>query len=85
MNNYDSSEIINIGVGKDIPITELADLVRNVVGFDGGIEFDTEKQDGTPQKLLDVSKLSDLGWQASTSLEDGIRETYRWYLENITR
>ena len=85
MKNYDSPEIINIGVGKDIPIAGLADLVRNAVGFDGGIEFDASKPDGTPRKLMDVARLSELGWHATTSLEDGIRKTYRWYLENVTR
>ena len=83
MKNYDSPEIINVGVSKDIPIAELADLVRDVVGFDGGIEFDANKPDGTARKLLDVTKLSELGWHASTSLEGGIRKTYQWYLENV--
>jgi GDP-L-fucose synthase len=85
MKNYDSPEIINIGVGKDIPIAELADLVRDAVGFEGSIEYDASKPDGTPRKLLDIARLSNLGWHATTSLEDGIDKTYRWYLENVTR
>jgi len=81
MNNYNSSEIINIGVGKDISIKELALMVKEIVGFDGEIVFDTSKPDGTPIKLLDVSKLSSLGWQAKISLKEGIKKTYRWYTE----
>lgn len=82
MENYDSPEIINVGVGKDIAIAELAELVSHIVGFGGEIRFDTAKPDGTPRKLLDVSKLNALGWQAMTTLEDGIRRTYHWFLEN---
>jgi GDP-L-fucose synthase len=85
MENYDSPEIINVGVGKDIPISRLAEVIRDIVGFDGVIEFDARKPDGTPRKLLDVSRLGHLGWHARTSLEDGIRKTYRWYLENSHR
>jgi GDP-L-fucose synthase len=85
MASYDSAEIINIGVGKDIAIAQLANLVRNVVGFEGQIEFDASKPDGMPRKLMDVSKLNNFGWSATTSLADGIRATYRWYLENLER
>lgn len=74
--------LVNIGWGKDIKIRELAELIRDIVGFKGELRFDTEKPDGTPRKLLDVSKLAGLGWQAKISLEDGIRDTYRWCLEN---
>jgi GDP-L-fucose synthase len=83
LENYDSPEIINVGVGKDISIAELAALIREIVGFDGDIVFDRSKPDGTPRKLLDVSRLEALGWQAGTDLESGIRETYRWYLASL--
>ena len=82
MEGYDSPEIINIGVGEDISIAELADLIRGIVGFEGEIEYDRSKPDGAPQKLLDVSKSRDLGWRASTALVDGIRWTYQWYLDD---
>lgn len=74
--------LINIGWGKDITIRELAELIRNIVGFKGELRFDIEKPDGTPRKLLDVSKLAGLGWHAKISLEDGIRDTYQWCLQN---
>jgi GDP-L-fucose synthase len=79
MQHYDGSEIINIGTGQDIPILELAHLIRKIVGFTGNLTLDSTKPDGTPQKLLDVSRLSALGWQAKTSLRDGIEKTYSWY------
>ncbi|PIV42474.1 MAG: GDP-fucose synthetase, partial [Nitrospirae bacterium CG02_land_8_20_14_3_00_41_53] len=82
MNNYNNSpEIINIGVGKDISIRELALMVKEIVDYNGEIVFDTSKPDGTPRKLLDVSKLSSLGWQAKTGLREGIKRTYQWYVE----
>lgn len=80
MNNYDKSEIINIGWGKDQSILELAELVATVVGYKGDIKWDNRKPDGTPQKLLDVSRLTGLGWQAGIDLADGIRRVYQWYL-----
>jgi len=80
MHHYEDSEIINIGVGKDIPIRELADLIKHIVGFRGTIRYDESKPDGTPQKLLDVSKLKALGWQPKISLRGGIEMTYRWYV-----
>jgi len=79
MNNYDQSEIINIGVGQDSTIRELAELVREVAGFDGEIVHDTSQPDGMPRKLLDVSRLNKLGWKAKTSLREGIKITYDWY------
>lgn len=85
MKNYDDSEIVNIGVGKDITIKELAELIRDVVGFKGSIEYDPSKPDGTPQKLLDVSRLRSLGWEAGISLRKGIEMTYRWYVEEAAR
>jgi len=80
MEHYDSPEIINVGVGEDVSIAELAELVRGIVGFEGGIVFDRGKPDGTPRKLLDVTRLSALGWRARTPLAEGIGATYAWYL-----
>jgi GDP-L-fucose synthase len=80
MHHYSGGEIVNIGVGQDISVGELAELVREVVGYGGEIAYDTSKPDGTPRKLLDVSKLSSLGWKARTSLREGIERTYHWYL-----
>jgi GDP-L-fucose synthase len=85
MERYDSPEIINVGCGQDITIAELAALIRDIVGYRGEIVFDRSKPDGTPRKLLDVSKCSALGWHAKTSLDDGIRTTYAWYLQNANR
>lgn len=84
MQNYDFKEIgefVNIGTGIDLTVRELAQLIKTIVGYNGRLRFDTTKPDGTPQKLLDVSRLAALGWQAKTSLEEGIAATYRWYLE----
>jgi GDP-L-fucose synthase len=83
MNNYSEEEPINVGVGEDVTIDELAQLIGRIVGFNGEIRFDRTKPDGTPRKLLDVSRLHSLGWRARTSLEDGVRETYAWYLANL--
>ena len=74
---------INVGTGIDCTIRELAETVAKVTGFQGHLEFDATKPDGTPRKLMDVSRLADLGWKASISLEDGLRDAYQWYLENI--
>jgi GDP-L-fucose synthase len=82
MKNYNEDEVINVGVGKDISIKELSLLIREVVGYSGELKFNTSRPDGTPQKLLDVSKLTELGWEAKTSLELGIRKTYQWYTES---
>ncbi len=80
MERYDGQGIVNIGVGEDISIRDLALLVKRVVGYEGGIVFNTARPDGTPRKLLDVSKLHSLGWRARTGLEEGIRKTYEWYV-----
>jgi GDP-L-fucose synthase len=80
MLNYDEREIINVGVGTDLCIRELAELVCRIVGYNGRLVFDTSKPDGTPQKLLDISRLRALGWQARITLEEGIRQTYQWFL-----
>ncbi len=83
MQNYDSPEIVNVGTGEDVTIAEIAQLVADVVGYKGGLVFDTSKPDGTPRKLLDVSRLHALGWRHSISLEEGVRSTYQWFLENV--
>jgi GDP-L-fucose synthase len=82
MNNYNGDQFVNVGVGKDISILELAQLIKDVVGFEGEIVNDLSKPDGTPRKLLDVSKLNYLGWEAQITLEEGIRDTYQWFKEN---
>ncbi|MFA5995905.1 MAG: GDP-L-fucose synthase [Patescibacteria group bacterium] len=79
MQQYDGSEIVNIGTGKDITIGELGKLIKNIIGYNGAIVYDATKPDGTPQKLLDVSRLKKLGWEAKVSLEDGIKQTVEWY------
>ena len=78
----DIGELINIGRGEDIKVKDLAHLIRDVVGFEGEIEFDRSKPDGTPRKLLDVSRMRSFGWRPKTPLEEGIRRTYEWYLES---
>jgi GDP-L-fucose synthase len=80
MKTYSDQELVNIGVGEDITIAEFARLVAAAVGYTGGISFDTSKPDGTPRKLLDVSRLAGLGWRARTSLQDGIKLAYQAYL-----
>jgi len=82
MNNYNGDQFVNVGVGKDISILELAQLIKDIVGFEGEIVNDLSKPDGTHRKLLDVTKLNDLGWEAQISLEKGIKETYQWFKEN---
>ena len=82
MRNYDDPEIINVGVGEDISIKGLAELIAEVVGYQGEIVFDRSKPDGTPRKLLDVSRINALGWKASIALRDGLESAYRWYLEH---
>jgi GDP-L-fucose synthase len=82
LENYDGDEHVNVGTGVDVSIAELASTVAKVVGYDGPVEWDTSKPDGTPRKLLDVTKLTELGWQASTPLDEGIASTYRWFLDH---
>jgi GDP-L-fucose synthase len=79
MKHYDESELVNIGWGRDISIRELAELVADVVGYDGDLQWDATRPDGTPRKLLDTSRLTELGWVPRIQLEDGIRQTYHWY------
>lgn len=83
MHNHDGSEIINVGTGEDVSIKELAETIRTIVGYEGEIEWDSSKPDGTPRKLLDVSKINNLGWKHSIQLQDGITQTYDWYRSSI--
>ena len=83
MNNYNEPGLINIGCGEDVTILELAHLIKKVVGFEGELRFDSTKPDGTPRKLLDVSKLEKLGWKAKITLQSGIPDTYSSFLASI--
>jgi GDP-L-fucose synthase len=85
MHHYDGAEIVNIGVGTDLPISELAALVGKVVGYQGRIEYDASRPDGTPRKLVDVSRINALGWQARISLAEGLASTYAWFLAHAAR
>ena len=80
MEHYDGEQLVNVGWGEDVSIKELAELIGSVVGYSGQLIFDTSKPDGTPRKLLDVSKLQKLGWRAETPLKAGIESTYAWFL-----
>ncbi len=89
MNKIDAKDLyeqglthINIGTGEDLSIGELADTIKNIVGFEGEIKYDSTKPDGTPRKLMDVSRLHNLGWKHKTDLKTGIEKTYKWFLEN---
>lgn len=85
MNNYnakDIGEFINIGTGEDLTIKELAEMIKEIVDFKGEIEWDSSKPDGTRRKLLDISRINELSWQAKTRFEEGIKRTYKWYVEN---
>lgn len=81
LKNYSESEIINVGYGEDLTIKDLAKLICKVVGYKGNLIFNTSKPDGTPRKLLDLSKINKLGWKRKTLLEDGLKITYEWYLK----
>ena len=85
MNNYSGDETVNLGTGKELTIKELTELVAKVIGYTGEIKWDPSKPDGTPRKLLDVSKLESLGWKYKTELEDGIRLAYDDFLNNPMR
>ena len=82
LENYDEPDLVNIGCGEDVTIRELAETVCDVLGFDGTLEFDTSKPDGTPRKLLDTSKIKSLGWNPRIPLREGIADAYRWFREN---
>jgi len=83
LDGYSGEEIVNIGTGQEVTIAEFAAIVSRVVGFDGGIVYDTTKPDGTPRKLIDSSRLAGLGWAAGIGLEDGLRRAYQWFLDNV--
>jgi len=82
MNNYDGEGIVNVGVGEDVSIKELAEIVKATVGFEGELRFDSSKPDGTPRKLLDVTRLNKAGWKAKIDLKSGVESTYQWFLDN---
>jgi GDP-L-fucose synthase len=84
MEHYDGPAQVNVGTGNDVTISEIANIVAEVIGYNGDTQWDTTKPDGTPQKLLDVSKLADAGWSSQISLRDGIESTVAWYRENVS-
>ncbi|WP_034508751.1 GDP-L-fucose synthase [Blastococcus sp. URHD0036] len=83
LEHYDEPETINVGTGEDVTIRELAELVADVVGYRGELVFDTSKPDGTPRKLLDVSRITDLGWAPTTGLREGLADSYAWFCDNV--
>ncbi len=83
MQHYDRDEHINVGTGEDLTIRALAELVREVVGFSGEIVYDASKPDGTPRKLLDISRLRGIGWKPRISLREGVESTYAWFLGHV--
>jgi GDP-L-fucose synthase len=82
LEHYSEKQFLNAGSGTDISIRELAELLAHIIGYKGSLVFDTSKPDGMPQKLLDVSKINSLGWNAQIALEDGLRGLYTWFLEH---
>ena len=82
MKNYNKSDIINIGTGEDLSIKKLAEDIKNIIGFNGKIEWDASKPDGMLKKLLNISKLHNLGWKHKIELQEGIKNTYEWYKNN---
>jgi GDP-L-fucose synthase len=85
MRHYDGAALVNVGCGEDVSVRELAELVARVVGFDGAVEWDASRPDGTPRKLLDTSRLDALGWKPGIRLEEGLRDTYSWYVAQLAR
>ena len=82
LQNYSGKDPINIGVGMDLTIREIAEVVKRTVGYEGEVVFDASKPDGAPRKLVDTSRLAGLGWEPKTSLEDGVTKAYAWYLQS---
>ena len=82
MDNYSGTEVINIGFGDDTAIKDLAMIIKRVVGFGGELVYDTSKPDGAPRKLLDSTRMKEMGWAPQIGLEEGIRQTYQWYLNH---
>jgi len=76
---------INVGTGKDISIGEVAEIIKEVVGYQGQLSFDTSKLDGSPRKLVDISRLSNMGWNYTTNLREGLEKTYNWYISNVSK
>ena len=85
MENYNDESIINIGTGQDVSIKALAELIKDIIGYEGNIVFDSSKPDGTPKKVTDVTKIKASGWQSTTSLQAGLEKTYAWYLKNAPK
>jgi GDP-L-fucose synthase len=85
LEKYDSPKIINVGCGEDISIRGLAELICQVVGFQGELKWDPSKPDGTPRKLLDISRIRSLGWEPAIALRDGIARLYQWFLSNYAQ
>ena len=83
MKNYSDEGIVNVGPGSDVPIVELVDLICEVVGYKGGVQFDASRPDGMPRKMVDTTFAASLGWRARTPLREGLAATYRWYVDNI--
>ena len=81
--NYKGHEFLNVGTGEDVTIKELSQTIKEIVGYEGEIRFDTSKPDGMFRKVMDVSKINNLGWKAKISLDEGIKKTYEWYLNNM--
>ena len=84
LDHYDQPDLINVGCGEDVTIRELAETVCNVLGYEGTLEFDPTKPDGTPRKLLDIAKIQSLGWSPKIPLREGIADAYRWFVENLS-
>lgn len=83
LENYENKEFLNIGTGEDVSIKDLAYMIKGIIGYTGKLRFDATKPDGMPKKLLDVSKLHELGWKHTVQLEEGLERTYKWYVDNI--